>query len=78
VRLEQDAGVAIEGQVQRTLDSRSASWLLSNVYLVAQFVVVPGALIWLYRRSRHVYRQLRDTLLTTWLIAVPIFALFGR
>jgi membrane-associated phospholipid phosphatase len=39
-------------------------------------VVVPGVLIWLYRRSPHVYRRLRNTLLATWLLAVPVFALF--
>jgi membrane-associated phospholipid phosphatase len=76
VDLERDAGVAIEGSVQRGLDSGVASWLLSNVYLAAQFVVVPGALIWFYRRRPQVYRSLRNTLLATWLIAVPIFALY--
>jgi hypothetical protein len=43
---------------------------------VAQLVVLPAALIWLYRGSPAIYRQLRDTVLATWLIAVPIFALF--
>jgi membrane-associated phospholipid phosphatase len=76
VDLERAAGVAVEGSVQRTLDTGVASWLLSNVYLAAQFVVGPGALIWLYRRRPPVYRSLRNTLLATWLIAVPIFALF--
>jgi membrane-associated phospholipid phosphatase len=76
VDLERDAGVAIEGSVQRGLDSGVASSLLSNVYLAAQFVVVPGALIWFYRRRPEVYRSLRNTLLATWLIAVPIFALY--
>jgi membrane-associated phospholipid phosphatase len=76
VELERDTGVAVEGSVQSALDSGAASWLLSNVYLAAQFVVVPGALIWFYRRRPQVYRGLRNTLLATWLIAVPIFALF--
>jgi membrane-associated phospholipid phosphatase len=76
VDLERTAGVAVEGSVQQALDTSVASWLLSNVYLAAQFVVVPGALIWLYRRRPPVYRSLRNTLLATWLIAVPIFALF--
>jgi hypothetical protein len=70
------AHVAIEGQVQRALDSDAPSWLLSNVYLAAQLVVLPGALIWLHRRSRPAYRQLRTTVIATWLIAVPVFALF--
>jgi hypothetical protein len=74
--LERSAHVAIEGSIQRALDSAAPSWLLSNVYLAAQLVVLPGALIWLYRRSRPVYRQLRTTVIATWLIAVPVFALF--
>ena len=76
VDLERTAHLAIEASVQRALDSGAAGWVLSNIYLAAQFVVVPGVLIWLYRRSPHVYRRLRNTLLATWLIAVPIFALF--
>jgi membrane-associated phospholipid phosphatase len=74
--LERTAGLAIEGSVQGALDSGVASSLLSNVYLAAQFVVVPGTLIWLYRRSPQVYRDLRSTILATWLIAVPVFAAF--
>jgi membrane-associated phospholipid phosphatase len=74
--LEQDAGVAIEGSVQRALDSAAASWLLSHLYLVAQLVVVPSTLIWLYRRSPELYRGLRNTVVATWLLAVPVFALF--
>ncbi len=76
VGLERGAGLAVEGSVQRALDSGAASWLLSNIYLAAQFVVVPGALVWLYRRSTDLYRGLRDTVLATWLLAVPVFALF--
>jgi hypothetical protein len=76
VGLERSAHVAIEGSIQRARDSDAASWLLSNVYLAAQLVVLPGALIWLYRRSRPVYRQLRTTVIATWLIAVPVCALF--
>jgi membrane-associated phospholipid phosphatase len=74
--LERDAGIAIEGSVQRALDSGVATWLLSHLYLAAQLVVVPGALLWLYRRSPRVYRELRNTVVATWLIAVPVFALF--
>jgi hypothetical protein len=76
VDLEQSGGVAIEGSVQRSLDSGVASWILSNVYVAAQIIVLPGSLIWLYRRSPSIYRGLRNTILGTWLIAVPIYALF--
>ena len=76
VDLERSVHVAIEGSVQRALDSGAPSWILSNVYLAAQLVVLPLALVWLYRRARPIYRALRNTVIATWLIAVPIFALF--
>jgi membrane-associated phospholipid phosphatase len=68
--------LAIEGQVQRALDSGVMSFLLSNLYLAAQLVVLPAALIWLYRRSPHTYRKLRDTVAAAWLISTPVFALY--
>jgi uncharacterized membrane protein len=74
--LEQTAHVAVEGSIQRAFDSAASSWILSNLYLAAQLAVVPAALIWLYRRSPRVYRELRNTVISTWLIAVPVFALF--
>jgi membrane-associated phospholipid phosphatase len=76
LRLERGMGVAIEASVQHALDSGVPAWVLSNVYLAAQLVVPPAAFIWLYRRSPRVYRGLRDTVLATWLIAIPIYALF--
>ena len=76
VGLERDAGLAFEHSVQRALGSDAAAFLLSNTYLAAQLVVLPLSLIWLYRRSHEVYRVLRNTVLATWLIAVPIFAIF--
>jgi membrane-associated phospholipid phosphatase len=39
-------------------------------------VVLPGSLIWLYRRSQPVYERLRNTVLATWLISIPVYALF--
>jgi hypothetical protein len=51
-------------------------WLLNHVYLAAQLVVVPGALIWLYREAPALYRRLRNTIVATWMIAVPIYAMF--
>ena len=76
VALERSAGVWIEGPLQHACASGAPAWLASNVYLAAQFVVVPGALVWLYRRAPRVYLALRDTLLATWVLAVPVFALF--
>jgi hypothetical protein len=51
-------------------------WLMSNIYLAAQLVVLPASLLYLYRRNAGVYRRLRDTVLATWMIAVPVYALF--
>jgi hypothetical protein len=76
VGLERSAGAAIERSAQHAFDSGAAAWLASNVYLAAQFVVVPAALVWLYRRAPRVYVELRNTLLATWALAVPVFALF--
>jgi membrane-associated phospholipid phosphatase len=38
-------------------------------------VVVPGALIWLYRAAPALHRRLRNTIVATWMIAVPIYAM---
>jgi PAP2 superfamily len=74
--VENGMGVAVEGSVQRALGASAVMWMLSNVYLVAQLAVLPGSLIYLYRRSPAIYRRLRDTILATWMLAVPIYALF--
>ena len=74
--IERSLHIAVEAAVQHALDSPALSLLFSNVYLAAQAIVLPGALLWLYRHSRRVYRQLRDTVVVIWLIATPIFALY--
>lgn len=76
LRLERGMHVAIEASLQHALDTGVLIWVLSNVYLAAQLVVPPAAFVWLYRRSPEVYRGLRNTVLATWLIAIPIYALF--
>jgi len=76
IAFERSLHIAVEGSVQRALDSAVPSFLLANVYLAAQAVALPAALIWLYRRSPMIYGQLRGTVVTTWLIATPIFALY--
>jgi membrane-associated phospholipid phosphatase len=70
VNLQQSIGVNVESSVP------AAIWILNNLYLAAQLVVVPGTLIWLYRRDHALYVRLRNTVLATWLIAMPIYALF--
>jgi membrane-associated phospholipid phosphatase len=76
VHLEQALHLSVEGSVQRALDTGAPIWLLNHLYLIAQFAVVPGTLIWLYAHSPAVYHALRNTVLATWLIAVPIYALY--
>jgi PAP2 superfamily len=76
VALERSAHVAIEGSIQRACAGGIASWLLANVYLIAQLAITPGALLWLHHRSPRIYSELRNTVLVTWLIAVPVFAVF--
>jgi len=76
VGLQQSIGVNVEASVQAALHGTVAIWILNNLYLAAQIVVVPGALIWLYRRDHALYVRLRNTVLATWLIAMPIYALF--
>jgi hypothetical protein len=76
MRTEERFGVAVERSVQDALSGGFLSWLFSNLYLAAQLVVLPGSLLWLYRRAPAVYRRLRDTVLATWMLSVPIYALF--
>jgi membrane-associated phospholipid phosphatase len=76
VHLQQSIGVNVESSVQSALDGTVVIWILNNLYLAAQLVVVPGTLIWLYRRDHALYVRLRNTVLATWLIAMPIYALF--
>ena len=76
VNLQKTLGLNIESTVQAALNGTVVIWILNNLYLAAQLVVVPGTLIWLYRRNHAVYVKLRNTVLATWLIAMPIYALF--
>jgi hypothetical protein len=76
VDVEQSLALDVEQGVQDALNGTWVVWLLNHLYLAAQLIVVPGALIWLYRRSRSHYELLRNTVLATWLIALPIYALF--
>ena len=76
VRTEETLGIAVERSVQDGLQGGVSMWLLSHLYLAAQFVVLPAALIFLYKRAPRIYRPLRDTVLFTWLISIPVYALF--
>jgi PAP2 superfamily len=74
--LENQLGVATEASVQQALDGSAVLWVLNHLYLAAQLLVVPGALIFLYHHSRPIYERLRNTILATWLISIPVYAAF--
>src|SRR3954463_29581 len=76
VHLEDHLGIADEASVPRALSGTWAIWLLNHAYVAAQLVVVPGALVFTYRRSRPIYERLRNTILATWLISIPVYAAF--
>jgi hypothetical protein len=76
VGLQRDLGVDVELSVQRALDGAAVVWVMNNLYLAAQLVVVPAVLVLLYRRAPTVYRVLRNTVIGTWLVAIPVYALF--
>jgi hypothetical protein len=73
---EHHLGVASEASVQTALTGSWILWLLNHLYLAAQLVVLPGALIFLYHRSQPLYERLRNTILATWLLSIPIYAAF--
>jgi membrane-associated phospholipid phosphatase len=76
ISLEHHLGVASEASVQHALEGTWALWLLNHLYLAAQLIVLPGSLLFLYRRSRPLYERLRNTILATWLISIPVYAMF--
>lgn len=76
VALQARLGIGFEAAVQEHLIGQPVMWLLNRLYLIAQFAVVPFALIWVYRRRHDLYPRLRTTVLATWLIALPVYALF--
>src|SRR5215211_28748 len=76
VDLEDHLDLGIEGAVQQALTGSMVLWLLNHVYLAAQLVVLPGALWMLHRKARPTYAVLRNTILATWLLSIPIYGLF--
>jgi membrane-associated phospholipid phosphatase len=73
---ERDLGIAAEWSVQDALTGTPVLWLLNHLYLAAQLLVVPGALVFLYGRNRGLYERLRNTILATWLLSIPVYAAF--
>src|SRR5215218_8130486 len=71
---EHHLGVASEATVQQALEGTWILFVLNHLYLAAQLLVIPGALFFLYKRSRPLYEKLRNTILATWLLSIPIYA----
>jgi hypothetical protein len=76
VSLEHHLGVGVEASVQHAFTGSWLMWVLNHVYLAAQLVVLPGSLVYLYHRAPALYERLRNTILATWLLSVPVYALF--
>ena len=77
VALERHLNLNVEGGVQRALLHSPLITVLNYVYLAAQNLVLPASLVLLYRLNRTTYRTLRNTLLATWLLSLPVYALFA-
>jgi membrane-associated phospholipid phosphatase len=76
VSLERHLGVGVEAPVQQAFTGSWLMWVLNHVYLAAQLIVLPGSLVFLYHKSPAIYERLRNTILATWLLSVPVYALF--
>ena len=68
-------GSGVERGVQ---DALGGVWmfLLSHIYLAAQIVILPGVLVAMYRWAPKIYPRLRSTVIATWMLSLPIYALF--
>jgi hypothetical protein len=76
VDLQNSLNVGVEAQVQNAVDGTWVLWVLNRLYLLAQLGVIPAVLIFLYNRSWAIYATLRNTILATWLLSVPVYGLF--
>jgi hypothetical protein len=77
IAAERALGVDLEGPVQAALVGTPWLSALDWIYLAAQSVVLAGGIVLVYRASRPVYRLLRTTLLTTWMLALPVYVLYA-
>ncbi len=76
VDLQNTVGIGVEASVQTAFDGTWMLWVLNHLYLIAQLGVIPAVLMFLYRRNFEIYKTLRNTILATWLISVPVYGLF--
>jgi hypothetical protein len=74
--LERALGIDVEGALQGALLGTPWLTILDWVYLLAQQAILAVGIVYVYRASRPVYRILRTTLLATWLLTLPVYALF--
>ena len=65
-----------ERRAERADRHRRRCGSLNHLYLAAQLVVLPGALWLLHRKARPHYVRLRNTVLATWLLSIPVYGLF--
>ena len=70
--VDTQGGVGFEHAVQDAVGGA----LLSHVYLAAQIVVLPAVLFAIYRWAPRVYPRLRSTVIVTWMLSLPVYALF--
>jgi hypothetical protein len=73
--LESGLGLNAEATIQSLFDISPVIEILNTVYLASQFALLPLVLTVLWRRSRPLFVELRDTILITWMLAIPVFAL---
>ena len=73
--LDFQGGDAVEQGVQ---DAFTGVWMtfLSHIYLAAQIVILPGVLFAMYRWAPKLYPRLRSTVIVTWMLSLPVYALF--
>jgi len=76
VDVERSTGTGFEASVQEAFTGTWVMWVLNHLYLIAQLGVIPAVLIFLYKRNAAIYATLRNTILATWLISVPVYGLF--
>ena len=76
VALERHLDLNVESTVQNAFLNSPLLPVLNYVYLAAQNLVLPASLVLLYRLNRTTYRTLRNTLLATWLLSLPVYALY--
>jgi phosphatidyl-myo-inositol alpha-mannosyltransferase len=76
IDLQAQLGIGVEHTVQNAMIDLPIMWTLNGLYIIAQFAVLPAALVWVYRRRRSLYPRLRTTVLATWAIALPVYTLF--